>query len=67
MENNHYKRLFRSKTNRSICGVCGGIGAYIGLDPSVIRLVWVIGSVCTAGVGGAFLYLLAALIIPEES
>lgn len=64
MENN-YKRLVRSSTNKSICGVCGGIGEYIGIDPSVVRLVWVIASICSVGMG-ALIYLIAAVIIPQE-
>ncbi len=64
MENN-YKRLMRSSSNRSICGVCGGIGEYIGIDPSVVRLIWVIASFCSIGMG-ALVYFIAALIIPQE-
>ena len=33
------KRLYRSRTNRIICGVCGGVGEYFGVDPTIIRLV----------------------------
>lgn len=64
MENN-YKRLVRSSTNRSLCGVCGGIGEYLGIDPSVVRLIWVIASICSIGMG-ALVYFIAALVIPQE-
>ncbi len=63
--NNNYKRLLRSSTNRSICGVCGGIGEYLGIDPSVVRLVWIIASFCSIGMG-ALIYFIAALVIPQE-
>ncbi len=62
---NDYKKLFRSKTNRTICGVCGGLGEYIGVDPTVIRIIWLIASICSVGTGFV-VYLLAAIIIPEE-
>ncbi len=64
MENN-YKRLRRSDTNRSICGVCGGVGEYLGIDPTVVRLIWVIASFASIGMG-ALIYLIAALVMPQE-
>lgn len=63
--NNDYKRLVRSNTNRSICGICGGIGEYTGIDPTVIRLIWVVASFASIGMG-ALVYLVAALVIPQE-
>ncbi|MBQ8592301.1 MAG: PspC domain-containing protein [Lachnospiraceae bacterium] len=62
--NNDYKKLERSKMNRMICGVCGGIGSYFNLDPTLIRILWVIFSV--AGGAGIIAYIVAAIIIPEE-
>ena len=59
------KELKRSRTNRMIAGVCGGIGEYLAIDPNVIRLIWVVVTVFTAGTG-ILAYLLAWLIIPEE-
>lgn len=59
------KRLFRSKKNRVIGGVCGGLGEYFGIDPVLVRLVWVILSVCGFGTG-IIVYLIAWLIIPEK-
>ncbi len=57
------KRLTRS-SNRMICGVCGGIGEYLGIDATVIRLLWVLLSVM--GGAGLLAYIIAAIIIPEE-
>ena len=60
------KELKRSRTDRMIAGVCGGIGDYLGIDPNVIRLIWVGVSIFTVGTG-VLAYLLAWLIIPEEA
>ena len=51
-------------TNRTICGVCAGIGDYINVDPTVIRILWVIFSL--AGGAGILAYIIAAIIMPEE-
>ena len=59
------KKLTRSRTNRTICGVCGGIAAYLNVDPTVVRLVWALITLC--GGAGLIGYLVAALIIPEET
>ncbi|MEK6916215.1 MAG: PspC domain-containing protein [Nanoarchaeota archaeon] len=58
------KKLFRSKKNKVIAGVCGGVGEYFEIDPVVIRLVWVLFSL--AGGTGVLAYLIAWLIIPER-
>ena len=57
------KRLYKSKTNRVICGVCGGIGEYFGIDPTIVRLLGVLLG-CTST--GVILYIIAAIIMPEE-
>ena len=58
------KKLFRSIDNRMVCGVCGGIGNYFNVDPTLIRLVWVLASFL--GGSGLLVYIIAAIIIPEE-
>ena len=58
------KRLYRSKKNRIIGGVCGGIAEHIETDPTLIRLLWAIGSLFW-GIG-IIAYLLAWIIIPEK-
>lgn len=60
------KELKRSRTNRMLAGVCGGIGDYFDIDPTLIRLLWVVITVFTMG-AGILAYLLAWLIIPEEA
>jgi phage shock protein PspC (stress-responsive transcriptional regulator) len=59
------KRLYRSKENRVLGGVCGGIGEYLEVDPVVIRLLWVLLAVLSFG-AGILGYLLAWIIIPEK-
>lgn len=59
------KKLYRSKTNRMVCGVCAGIGEYFHVDPTLIRLGAAILTVCSIGTG-LVLYFVAAVIIPEE-
>lgn len=58
------KRLTRSRTDRMIAGVCGGLGNYLGIDPVFIRLLWAI-AIFAYGTG-LLLYILAWIIIPEE-
>lgn len=59
------KRLVKSNGNRMICGVCGGIGEYFKIDPTVIRLLWAVLSFCGAG-SGILVYIVAAVIMPES-
>lgn len=56
------KKLYKSETNRIVCGVCGGIAEYLGVDATVVRLITAI--LCIAGGSGILLYLAAAVIIP---
>ena len=58
------KKLLRRVDNRMVCGVCAGIGNYFNIDPTLIRLVWVLASV--VGGSGLLVYIIAAIIIPEE-
>lgn len=62
---NGYKKLTRSKLNRMICGVCGGLGNYLGMDPTVVRLIWLVLSIASFGTG-LIIYLVAAIVVPEE-
>lgn len=58
------KRLYKSENNKVLCGVCGGVGEYFDVDPTVIRLAWVIFSVM--GGSGILAYILAAIIVPKR-
>jgi phage shock protein PspC (stress-responsive transcriptional regulator) len=64
MNNQPVKRLYRSKSNRIIGGVCGGLGEYLNIDATALR---VITALLTFVMGmSLWVYLLAWLIIPEE-
>ncbi len=58
------KKLYKSKTDQKLDGVCAGIGEYFDVDPTVIRLLWVL-AVLFAGVG-ILAYIVAAIIIPRK-
>ncbi len=58
------KKLHKSATQRMIAGVCGGIAEYFNIDPTIVRLVTVILSLCFGG--GVLAYIIAALIMPKE-
>ena len=58
------KKLYRSRTDKKVCGVCGGLGKYFDIDPTLVRLGVVLG---TLFIGcGLLAYIIAALVIPEE-
>ena len=57
------KKLYRSRTDKMIAGVCGGLGNYLGIDPTLIRLAFIL--LLLFGVGsGLFVYLIMMLIVP---
>ena len=64
MTSTEMKRLFRSRTNRILGGVCGGIGEYMNADPTVIRVIFII--VALAFGTGVLFYIIAWLVIPEK-
>jgi phage shock protein C len=58
------KRLYRSRNERMIAGVCGGLGQFLGMDPTIIRLIFVVA--VFAGFAGVLAYLILAVVIPLE-
>jgi phage shock protein PspC (stress-responsive transcriptional regulator) len=60
-----YKTLTRSKSNRMIAGVCAGLADYLNVDPTVVRLLFVLG-LFLAGPGIAIAYLIMAIVTPEQ-
>jgi phage shock protein PspC (stress-responsive transcriptional regulator) len=58
------KRLYRSKTNRVVAGVCGGIGEYLDIDPILVRIAWIL--FCFMGGAGILAYFISMVIIPEN-
>lgn len=58
------RKLYRSTTDRKLCGVCGGVGEYFGIDSTVIRVIWALfGLFYFTGVAA---YVVAALVIPRR-
>jgi phage shock protein PspC (stress-responsive transcriptional regulator) len=60
-------RLVRPIHDRVLTGVCSGLARYLGLDPTVVRIVYALTTFCTAIVPGIFIYFMLTLIIPSES
>lgn len=58
-------KLYKSKTDRKIFGVCGGIAEYFNIDATVIRLIWAVSILCFGT--GLLAYIIAALVIPDEA
>lgn len=58
------KKLYRSRTDKKICGVCGGLAKYMDMDVSILRIITLI-LILFAG-GGLLAYLICALVIPQE-
>lgn len=56
------KKLYKSN-NRMLCGVCAGIAEYLGIDPTVVRLIWAALGLTGTGI---VLYIIAALVMPEN-
>ena len=58
------KRLYKSNTDKIMEGVCGGLAEYFGVDPTLIRLAWVL--LCAMGGSGVVAYIVAAIVIPRD-
>jgi len=57
------KKLYKSNTNKKICGVCGGIAEYLNADPTLIRLAFLL--IAAMAGSGVVAYIIAALVMPE--
>ena len=60
------KRLYRRRKGRKLLGVLGGLADFFGLDPSLIRIAYLVITFFTLGVPGVFLYLVLVFIVPVE-
>ena len=58
------KRLYKSRRNRTLCGVCGGIGEYLDVDPVLIRVLWIVFTFM--GGAGILAYIVCALIMNND-
>jgi phage shock protein C len=61
------KRLYRSREDRMVAGVCGGLAEYTNLDPTVVRLLFVAVAMLGAAPGLVLAYLAMMIIVPEET
>lgn len=57
------KRLYKSRQHRMLCGVCGGIGEYFDIDPTIVRLIFVL--LAGIGLSGFIFYIVCAVIMPS--
>ena len=58
------KRLYRSRNDRKLAGVCGGIAEYYGWDPTLVRVAWIV--LTLLGGSGILIYLIMWLVMPES-
>jgi phage shock protein PspC (stress-responsive transcriptional regulator) len=58
------KRLYRSRNDRKLAGVCGGIAEYYGWDPTLVRVAWIV--LTLLGGSGMLIYLIMWLVMPES-
>ncbi len=61
------KTLQRSRKNRMIAGVCGGLADYFGLDPTLVRVLYVVASIVSIAFPGILVYLILWVVIPEST
>ena len=59
-----HKKLYLSKKDKKLAGVCGGIAAYLNIDSTVVRLVWAL--VCALAGTGVLAYIICAFVIPDD-
>ena len=59
-------RLHRSRSNRMFGGVCGGLAGWLGWDPTMVRILYVLASICSAAFPGLLVYIVLWILMPEE-
>jgi phage shock protein C len=62
---NPIRRLYRSRTDKQIAGVAGGLAEYLGVDPTVVRVLWVVAAFATFPLA-PIAYVIMAMITPQE-
>ncbi len=60
------KKLYRSSTDKKVCGVCAGIANYFSLDPTIVRVIYALLAICTTGFPFVVLYIVLAFIMDED-
>lgn len=61
------KKLYRSSTDKKLCGVCAGVANYFNLDPTIVRVVYALLAICTTGFPFVVLYIVLAFVMPEDN
>lgn len=61
------KKLYRTPNNKIFAGICGGVGEFFGIDPVLIRVIWLLVVIFTGVFPGLIAYIIAIFIIPERS
>ena len=60
------KRLYKIEQGKKLDGVCGGIAEYFDIDPTLVRLAWILFTACSLG-SGIIAYIIAAIVMPRKS
>jgi phage shock protein C len=60
------KRLFLSKDDHKVWGVCGGIGEYLKVDSTVVRIAWIVVTIITGVAPGIIAYIVTAIVVPKN-
>ena len=61
------KKLYKSSTDKKLCGVCAGIANFFNIDPTIIRVIFAIAAIFTTGFPFTLLYIVLAFILPEDN
>jgi len=61
-----YRKLYRSRKQRMIAGVCGGLAEYFGIDPTLMRLIFIVAGLFSGGLLAVIAYLIFMIVVPEE-
>ncbi len=59
------KRLYKIEEGKKLDGVCGGIAKYFDIDPTIVRLLWILFTACAGS--GIIAYIIAAIVMPRKS
>lgn len=61
------KKLYRSSNNKMLSGVCAGFADFIGIDPTIVRVIYALVSFFLGGFPGVIIYIMLSIIIPEDN
>ncbi len=61
------KKLYRSSTDKKICGVCAGVANFFGIDPTLVRAIYALVTFFSGSFPGVIVYFILAFIIPEDN